>query len=1118
MLTFKDILNDLKYGPNPKQLEAIECLKNCVVGAGAGSGKTTVLSLRFLYIVVERLANVDEILTLTFTKKAASEMYGRIHKNLLSYIDKDEDGYLSKQLSLFPRATISTIDSFCAQIVRLDCLHYGLPLDFSMDDDITKRNSLHCIEDLIENGNMSEGFKYLSKAYSPDDLLDNLLLPIANSCLFLPLEFDYSVIDALQKRIEKDFELKTDSLFKILDNICDVSTKGLTKIQKELVKSFIKLAELLKNSGTTDFDAAEALNNFSCSIPRGKSENTQILAEYCKEFREIQEQVCSLYYLMNENHTFEITQALDTLREKIFYEKRKTGVLTFSDVANLSVDILKRNKEVRTYMKNKFRYIMIDEFQDNNELQKQLLFLLSEKYDECRDGIPSIDELEKEKLFFVGDEKQSIYRFRGADVSVFKQLSEEIEKSGGKRLSLDTNYRSEPDLIKYFNKIFPFIMENSGEEYEAKFEELGYRNPKDGIKPVIKALIKQYDKDETLEEGVEVGESYASEAVAVAKEIEKALTTDEYLISSSKGPVRPTVNDIAILMEKKTGQIYYEKALRAKDLPYVIVDNKSLTQEALTNDIYCILQLIVFPLDRISYAAVLRGPFSSLSDEAVLKILSYKGSELFPVLEDLHEDDRNKLNTLREIYQTLVEKSKNSLVSSLIEYLWFEAGLRYYYVCEDSYQSYLSNYDYLYRIARDNDNYSLSGFLDVLRPQLGLSCEFSDTTVLQEETKGIKIMTIHKSKGLEFPLVFICCMGSGPMNKPSSFTSYHNIPLTKNYKAGDSYKNYVQEQIKEREKKELLAEKKRVLYVAMTRAETHLVLVGTFNKLNRNSSNEVEKNNNLLLMSLYGSQVDKETLVSADTEEPKLSCNVVSLVPASDLFAPSNKNPIKKRKVYLDSESIYSNVSSVEYSKRKSSLAVTSLVSHKDDGNFYSPKYEKLSSFEIDDILESYSEQYPDIYTDFGTVAHSFVESALLNETYKDLDELLDENASFFNLKSEEQKLAINTLLKLTDNFMNSDFYKKEIENNRINCEYGFFAPYVHKGEKIVIEGFIDLLVENENGDFLIVDFKTDKIKNPSLHEKQITTYMDVVDSLYPGRKIKGCVSYLRESDIEYYY
>ena len=134
--------------------------------------------------------------------------------------------------------------------------------------------------------------------------------------------------------------------------------------------------------------------------------------------------------------------------------------MSFGDVAAMAHSILLSNLEVRAYFKNKFRYILIDEFQDTNQLQKELIYLLSEKKELSSLTVPTAKELEKDKLFFVGDEKQSIYRFRGADVSVFKKLNDEIVTANGKQLSLVTNYRSEPLLVDFFNTLFEPIMES----------------------------------------------------------------------------------------------------------------------------------------------------------------------------------------------------------------------------------------------------------------------------------------------------------------------------------------------------------------------------------------------------------------------------------------------------------------------------------------------------------------------------------------------------------------------------------------------------------------------------------------------------------------------------------
>ena len=194
-----------------------------------------------------------------------------------------------------------------------------------------------------------------------------------------------------------------------------------------------------------------------------------------------------------------------------------------------------------------------DEFQDNNELQKQILFLLAERLGYEGDGVPGPEFLERSKLFFVGDEKQSIYRFRGADVSVFKSLSSEIVKAGGASIDLRTNYRTEPDLIEEFNRIFLRVMANGGESFEADFESLGTR-PAKGIQSRFDYFIKPKKEEKNEDEASQE----QAEAAFVANLVKKMTETDEYLIPDSKaenGRRRPKYNEIAILYRTMSRQI-----------------------------------------------------------------------------------------------------------------------------------------------------------------------------------------------------------------------------------------------------------------------------------------------------------------------------------------------------------------------------------------------------------------------------------------------------------------------------------------------------------------------------------------------------------------------------------
>ena len=177
MISFEEVMKQSPRQLDKNQLEAVFCDRNCVVSAGAGSGKTTVLSYRFLRLVLEQKADCDQILTLTFTRKAAREMRERIHRQLLTF---SSDPHIGMQLTKFPDATIATLDSFCSTILRCDSTSYGIAGDFAIDDEENKKSAIRCANALLEERSFSEGAKILSELYSPDNLVENMLVRLVS--------------------------------------------------------------------------------------------------------------------------------------------------------------------------------------------------------------------------------------------------------------------------------------------------------------------------------------------------------------------------------------------------------------------------------------------------------------------------------------------------------------------------------------------------------------------------------------------------------------------------------------------------------------------------------------------------------------------------------------------------------------------------------------------------------------------------------------------------------------------------------------------------------------------------------------------------------------------------
>ncbi len=747
MSKFEDFLVENNARLDEHQLAAVYCDQNCVVSAGAGSGKTTVLSYRFLRLVLQGKAEVDQILTLTFTRKAAREMQQRIHQHLLSF---KHDPDIERQLAKFNEASISTLDSFCSQIVRSDSIRYGIAQDFVIDDEQTLKNARRCATELLDAWPQSEGARILCGLYNPDILVDEVLVALAGTVYCLPKQLASDAKERILSAVQSVYEQSWDRYIALLDSYANLT--DTSKTVQTAKESALLLASALQSA-----DSLEKKHHILCSNlgyfrkpGNGKAEQLLYIKETIDELNQLRKQLCiALSVQLGSSQLEAVLLFMETFIESVQRQKRQSGVLTFADVASLAVDILATNKNLRRYYKQAYTYIMIDEFQDNNEQQKELLYLLSERTDQEGDGIPLARDLKTDKLFFVGDEKQSIYRFRGSDVSVFKRLSSELTANGGRHIQLATNYRSEPALIQWFNTLFPLVMQNNGEEYEADFSALGYRSASEGVESRCTILVKPYEDNSDGDEE-DAGDA-DSEAFAVASLIEEMLTTDSYLIPSKDGKRRPASSDIALLLRTTSSQLSFEKALRRFSIPYTVQAARSLMLEAPANDLYAMLQLLLYPDDRHAYMTVLRSPFCNLSDYAMTQ-LSETG--LFEASDSIDEEDRSRLDAVREVYQNLKQASAHASLSSLLSMLWYESGYYLSLVAKPSYQVYTEHYTFLHRLAQlqQQQGKSLSQFVDFLRNNLAQNEKINDLEILKEQQEGVQILSIHKSKAWSFRL------------------------------------------------------------------------------------------------------------------------------------------------------------------------------------------------------------------------------------------------------------------------------------------------------------------------------------------------------------------------------
>ncbi|MDR2587947.1 MAG: UvrD-helicase domain-containing protein, partial [Spirochaetales bacterium] len=429
-----------------EQRAAVCARRNSVVSAGAGSGKTTVLAERYFALLEEGRAGVENILTLTFTRKAAAEMHERIYRRLK--LSRNDDAIL-RQLEEFDKAGISTLDSFCASVLRGAANRYGLSPSFSLDEAASEKLLADfSLRFLLENQErqsllqltIDNGFEAVLSGFTR----------LASGYFVLGVPRDFRAMHDEQMRvISRKLEEAALRGAALLRGILAIEAGGkgaseeaLMSLQKELA-SLGEPEALAREMHCAEFRAV--LGKVEKQRKPGRTSSVAVTAfkEAIEEARKLCAEFDGLLGTLQKRELLEeLYGILDEFQARVEAEKRLSGILTFADCAGLAVRALTEDGKLRNYYKKKYRAVMIDEFQDNNSLQKELLYLLAEKEGMTSEGIPRAEDLDREKLFFVGDEKQSIYRFRGADVRVFKGLAEELASSGGELIRLDTNYRS----------------------------------------------------------------------------------------------------------------------------------------------------------------------------------------------------------------------------------------------------------------------------------------------------------------------------------------------------------------------------------------------------------------------------------------------------------------------------------------------------------------------------------------------------------------------------------------------------------------------------------------------------------------------------------------------------
>ena len=855
--------------------------QNLLLSAAAGSGKTAVLVERIIQFLLKDGADIDRFLIVTFTNAAAGEMRERISKALYAAIEEGlgEEQHLRRQIQLLDRAFICTLHSFCIDIVRKYFHLIDIDPIFRIGEQTeTTLLKLEALEELFERKYQQEdpGFLDLVEMYGgnrDDQKLQNLVLSLYEFIQSKPQPGQW-----LEERI-KDFAMEegefSESLwYQSLIGQLKIDLKGARNFFLEakrialipggpdgyepILEDDIFQVEQLLESLEEDLGCFYTkLKNVKHKRLKPVKEVNEDLKEVSKSHREqgknilkeIQDKLLiksPQEFVKELNDLYLPMKSLGQLAIELGkgYAKKKQekGILDFNDLEHYALKILEHKEAVKEYQE-KFHYIFVDEYQDSNLIQETIVNRIKNQ----------------NNVFLVGDVKQSIYRFRLADPSLFIEKYESYQNDKNyidRRIDLSKNFRSRREIIDGVNFIFKNLMHKEfGEiDYDDRAAlYLGSDFPEIKDTQIECSIIEKQpseDKQESPLGEVEEMTSIEVEAHFVAKRIKKLLNQEIYDFNQ-KAYRKIDYRDIVVLLRttKNWVQTFLEVFI-SQDIP-VYADVNTGYFETIEIDVFMnLLKVIDNKRQDIPLLSVLRSPIFGLSTQELIQIRGESSKDsYFEAIEEYIKEKEDPLSQkLKEIFHQIYQWKDQSRYMVMEDFLWkllMETNYYYYVGAMPGGLQRQANIRILLDRARQFQQTSMKGlfhfiqFVDQLKSTSG---DMGAAKILGENDNVVRIMSIHKSKGLEFPVVIIAGMGKQfnlqDTKQPVLF--HKDLGLGPDYVDLNSrsyHESIAKIAMKNKIKNESLSEEMRVLYVALTRAKDKLILIGSL----RNLQKSIEK-------------------------------------------------------------------------------------------------------------------------------------------------------------------------------------------------------------------------------------------------------------------------------------
>ena len=1160
---------------------------NILVAAAAGSGKTAVLVERIINKIIKDHIDIDKILVVTFTNAAASEMRERILDAIYKKLDKEPNNEeLQRQIFLLNKSSICTIHSFCLDVIHNNFFELDIPSNFRIADtteiELLKQEVL---EDLFEekyNNNDSDFLKLIETytSYSGDEPLKESCLEIYEYIQSSPFPNDWleEKVEMFAKKENDDFAKSTwgkiliNKFAKQIENEIIMLENVRMKLQREsnldkfikVIRKDIDMLEEIriatKKSWNDAYNVAMKLEFDKWPVDRKIVSDTK---EQAKKIRDIMKK--NIKKIIDEMFSYNSEEAYESIYEmyeilkimknliidfknKFSKSKKERNIIDFNDIEHMALEILVKKDgkqiiptEVCKKYQEKFEEIAIDEYQDSNLVQEYILNSISRN----------------NNIFMVGDVKQSIYRIRQARPELFlekynkyKQKNEK-EESENLKIKLFKNFRSRKTILDITNLIFENVMSKEFGDIDYNEQEYlnygaNYAEGKEEPKTQIYMLDMQ-DGDELEEESEDKFiEKEEIEAKFVAKKIREIVDSKELVWDKKQNKYREVMYKDIVVLLRSTSVLapIYEKEIMSLNIP-VFSDTSSQYLDSIEiSTIMSLLKIIDNPMQDIPLVTVLRSPIFNFSDNELVEIrLCDKKSQFYVALRKslVQVNDRLKskiedfLNKIEEFKQYEKEKPLNEFIWKI----YIETGYYDYVTLMQNGKQRRENLKLLFEKAKQYEKASFKGLFHFInfieRMKLG-SQDMGAAKIIGENEDVVRIMSIHKSKGLEFPIVFLSSTGKkfNLRDLNGKILLHQDLgigPEYINYERKISYSTMAKEAIKLISKRESLSEEMRVLYVALTRAKEKLIITGISN----NAKKDIERKKELL--NIYGNEIQISLL-----EDCK---NYLDWI----MYVQLKENPVELIDFYIQ------NVSDIDIEEKEENQDKLKEIEYRMNGKWSKEIAEKLewkytrkgltniptkmSVTQIKQINERKEEKEKiDTVPNFmkeeieitsarkGTLMHLCIQKMDENKEYSitDIKEFIRDLEERYIITKKE---AMNIPIKKLYEYTKTKLWKELKEAKQIKKEEPFYIEIpaneimeTEDNEKILVQGIIDLYYINKNDELILVDYKTDYVKSKeelvNKYRTQINLYAKALEKAL-GKKIakKEIFSIYLEEEIE---